>query len=153
VDTVLKGPGTPETIVIDSLGGTHGDLHSYIPGMAVYSPGERIFAFLGEIDQGRRLSPVSMFQGKYTVRRATGATRKHVLQVHPKGAPGWTFDHRFLPHPAPEDRVYLDELRGRVLARLDAGWDGQPIPGISSEKLAEVNGLELPITPGPEALR
>ncbi len=155
VDAVHKGPGTPERIVIDSLGGRYGDTFLAISGRAVFSPGERLFAFLDTVDQGRRLTPVSMFQGKLTVRRAAGETRKHVLQVHPKSSPDYEFDHRFLPHPPPEQRIYLDDLRAKVLARVQVGWDGQPIPGISNEKLAEINDADPSdiINPGAEVLR
>ncbi|MEN0064964.1 MAG: hypothetical protein AAGA48_22655 [Myxococcota bacterium] len=145
VETVHKGPSNPETLVIESLGGTYGDVSTYVPGMAVYSPGEQVFVFLDPVDDGRRLMPVSMFLGKFTIRRAAHAKRKHVLQVHPKHYPGWVFDHRFLVHPPEEQRRYLDDLRAQVTARLEAGWDGQPIPGISMERLAEVNNVPLPV--------
>ena len=156
LDVVHKGPASPDRLVIDSFGGIHGDVRTSIPAQAVYSEGEQIFAFLDVIRHGRRIVPSAKFMGKYTVRRAAHDTRKYALQVHPSSRPGWKFDHRFLRHPSPEDRVYVDVLRSQVLARLDEGWDGEPIPGISNERLAEINGVDLPtetIAPGSEGLR
>ena len=46
-----------------------------------------------------------------------------------------------------EDRVYVDDLVTRIEHRLEAGWDGRPIPGISLERLAEINGRPAVITP------
>jgi hypothetical protein len=108
--------------------------------MAVFSEGEQVFLFLDQTPDGR-LVPASKFLGKYTVRRAAHADRKHVMTWHPKQ--GDTFDHRFLPHPAPESRVYLDDLREQVQRRLDAGWDGKPIPGIPTERLEHINTPEF----------
>ena len=36
----------------------------------------------------------------------------------------------------------LDDLLEQVQARLDAGWDGKAIPGISNDKLHEINTLD-----------
>jgi hypothetical protein len=55
---------------------------------------------------------------------------------------GRVFDARFLPHPAPERRVYLDDLVDRVQQRLDKGWDGKPITGISAVELKKINTLD-----------
>ena len=52
------------------------------------------------------------------------------------------YDHRFLPHPPEHQQVMLDALVQRVQERLVNGWDGRPIPGVSSEKLARINKLQ-----------
>ena len=36
----------------------------------------------------------------------------------------------------------LDDLLEQVQARLDAGWDGKAIPGISNDNLHEINTLD-----------
>lgn len=136
ITETYKGPDQPVELIIDSAGGRVGDYEVYIPGAASFSEGEDIFVFLAE--NGPRWVPISKFQGKYTIRRATGERQKHAMLWH--GRRGETYDARFLPHPAPEHRLYLDELRQRVLDQLAVGWDGQPIPGISTARLQVVGG-------------
>lgn len=138
VDDVHKGPSVPRTIVVDSLGGTDQGITMTVPGQAVFSPGESVFLFLDQI--GERIVPVSKFQGKLTIRRAPGERRSHAMRWHPSATEA--FDHRFLPHPPAEQRVYLDTLRAQVQARLDVGWDGKPIPGLSRDRLEQINQLE-----------
>lgn len=135
VSATHKGPDQPTTLVVDTHGGRFGEIETYVPSSAVFSVGEDVFLFLYKGET--RLSPVGMFQGKLTVRRAPGETRRHVMTW--QASRSTEFDARFLPHPAPEDRVYLDDLRERVADRLDAGWDGQPIPGLSAERLQLLN--------------
>ncbi len=117
LSTVHKGLSVPDSLVVDSLGGRVGDYVTHVPGQAVFSQGESVFLFLDAT--GDHLVPVSKFLGKFTLRRATGETRQHAMNWHP--SPGEIFDHRFLPHPAPEHRLYADDLRERVQQRLDRG--------------------------------
>lgn len=138
ITDTLKGPDRPEQLVVSSLGGEYGDYEVYIPAQAVFSPEEDVFLFLGE--QGDKLSPISMFEGKYTIRRAPGETRSYVRTWHTSR--GERFDARFLPHPAATDRVYLDDLRAQVEDQLARGWDGKPIPTITAQHLAEINTPE-----------
>ena len=138
---VHKGPDQRETLIVESLGGKHGDVLHDVPGRPSFSVGESVFLFLDEVgEETKRLVPVSMHLGKLTIRRASGERRHHVM--HWQARRSETYDHRFLPHPPPENRVYLDDLRERVQSRLDVGWDGLPIPGISDERLKTVNKLE-----------
>lgn len=138
VHTTHKGPQQATELIIDSAGGRVGNYEVYVPGMATFSVGEEIFVFLS--DTGKRIVPVSMFQGKYTVRRATGETRQHVMQWQSRR--GETFDARFLPHPPAEYRLYLDDLRADVREHLEQPWDGKPIPGLNLEKLQTINTPE-----------
>lgn len=138
VSETLKGPDAPEELIIDSMGGTHGAVTLSIEAQAVFSKHEEIFVFLSEMNG--RLVPVSKFLGKYTIRRAPGEQRVYVRRFHPQD--GLRFDARFLPHPDPEHRVYLDDLMEQVQRRLDTGWDGQSIPGISPERLERINTLQ-----------
>jgi hypothetical protein len=136
---VHKGPSDPSTLVVASLGGTYGATTTEVPGEAVFSVGEDVFLFLDEV-RGERLVPIAKFLGKYTVRRAPGDTRPNVTHTQPVA--GVPYDARFLPHPPPAERVYLDDLRAQVGGRLDRGWDGQPIPGADHTKLATINTPE-----------
>lgn len=139
VSEVRKGPDTPDSVVVDSPGGRLGAQRTVMPSSARFSEGEDLLLFLADIDHGRRLTPVGMFLGKYTVRRAPGATRHHVVRYNRTDE---AFDHRFLAHPPEEERVYLDEVLDRVETRLDGGWGGEPVPGIAPEKLREINTPE-----------
>lgn len=139
VSETHKGPDQPAVIVVDTPGGRLGDVETYVPSSAVFSVGEDVFLFLHQA--GDRFTPVGMFQGKYTIRRAPGETRKHVMTWPvSKSTP---FDARFLPHPAEADRVYLDDLRDQVDDHLVTGWNGQPIPGLSAERLQQINTPEI----------
>lgn len=133
-----KGPDSPEELVIDSMGGTYGDYEVRVPGMAVFSPDEEIFVFLDRLGDGR-LVPAQKFLGKYTIRRAPGERERYVRRW--EGKAGEPFDARFLPHPAPENRLYLSELQQRVDERVTTGWDGKPIPGISLQRLHEIDAI------------
>src|SRR5262245_3132716 len=137
VSDVLKGPYDASALVIDSLGGTSGAVTTTMSGRAQYSEGEEIFVFL-DVVRGDRLVPVAKAMGKYIVRRAPGETRKYVMTWGGEDA-YMPYDARFLPHPAPESRLYLDDLRSRVVARLSQPWDGAALPGIDHARLAEIN--------------
>ncbi len=139
VSEVLKGPDQPDVLVVDTPGGKIGAEEVSIHLAARFSEGEEVLLFLAEVDFGRRLAPVAMAMGKYTVRRAPGETRHHLMQ--------WSrsqeaYDHRFLPHPPAAERVYLDDLLDRVSQRLATGWEGDAIPGIAPERLIEINKPE-----------
>jgi hypothetical protein len=137
VSRVLKGPDSPDELVVDTLGGSFGLSTTWVHGAARFTETEEVLVFLDTIRDGSRYSPVAMNRGKYTIRRAPDDTKKHVMQW--ESDPRETFDARFLPHPALQDRVYLDEVVAQVQRRLDVGWDGRPIPGLSSEKLRAIN--------------
>jgi hypothetical protein len=136
VTDVWKGPSEVTSLVIDSEGGTSGAVTTTIPGRAQFSEGEEVFVFL-DVVRGDRLVPVGKYMGKLTLRRAAGETRKHAMTWHGDGHT--PYDARFLPHPAPEDRLYLDDLRDRVAKRLAEPWDGAPIPGIDRARLEAIN--------------
>jgi hypothetical protein len=118
------------------MGGTVGDIRASVWGTARFSVNEDAFIFVEKLDNGR-FSSFGMFNGKYTIRRAARDTRLHAMKWH--GNPDEPFDHRFLPYPAPEKRVYLDALVERVESRVDTGWDGKPVPGVSMETLRKIN--------------
>lgn len=138
VDDQLKGEDLPGEVVVDSMGGRFGDYSLTVVGQAVFSQGEKVFLFLDEVQNGSRLVPLGKFLGKYTIRRAPGETRHHVLNWHARGGAS-TFDHRFIPHPSPTRRFYLSDLRQTVAETLETGWMGQEIPGLSPVQLEQRN--------------
>jgi hypothetical protein len=140
VSDVWKGHRVPDEIVISSIGGSVGNYTTHVEGQAVFSVGEDMVVFLHR-DANDRLVPLGKFLGKMTVRRANGEERQHVMRWHPR--PEWKFDHRFLPHPEPEDRVYLDDFEALVRGHLAKPWTGQEIPGVSAELLQRVNTPEI----------
>ena len=137
VAEVYKGPDVPDEVVVTALGGSFGSIETQVHGRPVFSEGEKVFLFLQETAKGT-LVPIAQSTGKFTIRRAPGESRHHVL----RSSGGDTYDHRFLPHPRPEDRVYLDELIERVQARLDIGWDGKEFAGFTSTQLQQRNTIE-----------
>ena len=62
--------------------------------------------------------------------------------MHTQAVEGIPYDARFLPHPPASERVYLDDLRAQVDARLAVGWQGEEIPGADRVKLESVNTFE-----------
>jgi hypothetical protein len=136
---VYKGPGDPSELIVDTLGGTVGDRTLLVDDVPRWSPGEDVLVFL-DVVRGGRLSTLALAHGKYTIRRAPGETRPHVVRMTLPLDQVW--DARFLPHPPPDQRVYLDQVEDHVRTRLITGWDGQPIPGMSPDRLQQVNSPE-----------
>lgn len=138
IDDQLKGP-SHSTLVLDQAGGEYGSSKTYVAGVARFSVGER-GVFFASTRGDERIQLVGMFQGKYTV-RMDPYSRQEIVQRFTLPL-GRTYDHRFIPLPPEEDRVALDDLVDRVSDRLDLGWDGQPIPGVSPDKLLQRNKLQ-----------
>ncbi len=132
----FKGADVADTIEVWSLGGEIGRYVTHIEGQAVFSEGEHLLAFLHRSDAGRYV-PVGKFLGKMTFRRAPDASQEHLMRWHPRAE--WKFDHRFLPHPSPERRVFANDFIQKLETHLAQPWDGQQIPGISPELLERVN--------------
>jgi hypothetical protein len=53
-----------------------------------------------------------------------------------------SYDARFLPHAPVGERLVLQEVVATIQDRVTRGWDGQPIPGISTERLRQINTPE-----------
>lgn len=136
VTQVYKGAGEPETLILDTLGGTlDGDTMEVMQAPR-WSVGEDVLIFVDQLENGR-LSTLGLYLGKMTVRRAPGETRHYAMRWH--GRPSERYDSRFLPHPPVGKRVYLDEVIQHMEVRLDQGWDGRPVPGLSREHLQMIN--------------
>jgi len=140
VSDVLKGPDQPAELIVDSIGGTFEDRSVDVFQAARFTETEDVLLFLDTIKGGTRLTPVSMYLGKYTIRRVNGDDR--LLAQTFVVRPGVVYDGRFLPPPPEGSRVYLDDVIDTVETHLDAGWDGQAIPGISADKLVKINTPE-----------
>jgi hypothetical protein len=139
VETVLKGQRSVDAVLVDQVGGVLHDILSPIPLAARFSPGERGVFFLEHTSTGRT-TIVGWSQGKYTLRTQpkTGAemvVRYTVSQTRP-------YDHRFIPPPPAHQQVLAQDLVDRIQARVNAGWDGRPIPGVDSAKLGRINKLQ-----------
>lgn len=140
VDARYKGPALGDEIVVDTRGGRLGQAVQDVASSPRYSVGEKVILFLSEVDFGRRITTVGMELGKFTVRRPAGERRTIAQRAWVPFAE--VYDHRFVPYPAPDHRLYTDDLLGAVESRLDVGWQGDPIPGISPTRLAEINTPE-----------
>lgn len=138
VAKVMKGPDEPTELIVDSLGGEFQGQGLMIAGQAKFSVGEEAVFFLAETGLTTpRLVPVSKYLGVHIIRRAPGEREPYTLTY--QSPPKELFDARFLPHLAPERRVYLGDLVDTIDARLATGWQGEYIPGLSAERLAEIN--------------
>ncbi len=136
VQHTYKGPDSPDFLVVDAMGGVYGERQMMVPASARYSVGEDVLLFLDTIDFGRKLATVGMYLGKYTLRRAPGDARPHVMRWTTEEA---DYDGRFLPHPAPERRVYADDLIGRGGALPHAGRGGRAIPRRTEPERRKIN--------------
>lgn len=137
----LKGPALPEQFMVETPGGFVNGAYHDVPSAARFSTGEEVFLFAAAIRRGTSLSPTGWTMGKYSVRRAPGDEEPYLTTWVDHNS-SLAFDHRFIPHPPQERRVYLSDMVERVEKRLASGWDGVHIPGISDEDLAEINTPE-----------
>ncbi len=139
ITRTLKGDTTVDAITVDQLGGVLHDEFQFIESVPRFSQGEQGLFFLETLNSGRT-SVVGWSQGKYTHRIDPDSGEPMAVRYP---VPLTTnYDHRFLPHPAPSDRIYMADLEADILERLDQGWDGQPIPGVAPSKLSRINKLQ-----------
>ncbi len=142
VTTGLKGRvAAGDVLVVDAAGGTanDGSIHE-VPLAARYGKGEDVFLFLAETRFGTHYDTVAMSNGKFTVKQDPRDGVPMLVKFTVPQAQVW--DPRFVPNPAVDKRVSLASMEGLVKTRVDLGWDGKPIPGISGEKLRTINRLQ-----------
>jgi len=132
VDERLKGPMGLQTLTVDVQGGTMGARATVVPLSPRFAIGESVLAF-AEILESGVTTVTGMMQGKYTVRIAPEDGREMLVRFAPRQ--DRDYDPRFIPHPQPNERVYLNDLSESVRARKATGWDGLLIPGKSIERL------------------
>jgi hypothetical protein len=138
VDQTFKGAPV-DAIIVDQLGGVYHNDYATILGAARFSPGEEGLFFLETFDSGRT-SVVGLFQGKYTIRIDPDSGREMLVRFAPRQEV--VYDHRFIPHPPVDERIFFDDLVDGVETRVDLGWDGEPIPGADTNKLRRINKLQ-----------
>lgn len=139
VDEALKG-APAATVTVESPGGVLNGVVYEVPLAARYDEGEEVFLFLTEKASRGVYGTVAMYGGKYTVRvNPQGGAEMVVLFTLPYTK---DFDARFIPHPPVGERLGLATLEAQVRARVDLGWDGQPIPGLSNDRLRQINRLQ-----------
>jgi len=142
VNEVLKGPEGLSGVVVDQLGGSWAGIETKGYSSARFSVGEDVLIFLEQLGNGH-LVPVGLSQGKYTVQLDPLTHQEIVNRAFI--ASDKEYDARFLPLPDEADRVSLDEFEMRVQDRIEAGWDGNPIPGASLKKLQSLHANQAEV--------
>ena len=140
VSRVLKGKIEKKSYVIDQMGGQFGGNKTTVPGSPRFSHGEEGVFFLEQLGSGK-YSTVGMSLGKYTV-RLDPYSREKIIQRYAVDSTK-VYDHRFIPLPDMADRSFLSDFVVDIEARVQAGWDGQPIPGSSNARLERINRKEV----------
>ena len=151
------GVGTHLTLHVDrSLKGlpnanSAGDVEVYVPGGELdgsrtlvegaprYGVGEDVVVLLGSRSDGSYLN-ILFGAGKYTIKQNPTDGEPMVVQFTVPYDRTWNF--RFIPNPPKDSRTSLTSLEARIADRVALGWNGQPIPGISVEKLRSINHLQ-----------
>ena len=128
-----------EILVIEQPGGNWGSTDLVVEGVARFSEGETGYFFVEYLPSDRYV-PVGMFQGKFNVLMDPYSQKEivHRYALHPSQK----FDHRFIPLPQKQDRISTEIFEDQIWSGLDNGWDGNPIPGVSSEKLQRINAVQ-----------
>lgn len=141
VTEVLKGGAdVGDYVTVESPGGTLDGQSLGVPGAPRYSLGEDTLLFLTDKPARGVYGTVGLTLGKYTVR--PDPRDGTPLAVHFSARPDQVYDARFIPFPPVAERVTLRTFEARVRARVAAGWDGKPIPGISAEQLRAINTVQ-----------
>jgi hypothetical protein len=147
VEQVLEGPAGTDSLRLDVMGGFLGTEGTVSWDSPRFDVGEEVLVFVERLDGpgGSLLVPTGMRQGKYTVRIDPASGRETLVQFNP--APEQPYDHRFIPDPPAVQRVMLGDMIARIQERVRHGWDGQPIPGKSLDRLRamhpDVSGSEV----------
>ena len=138
VSTVLKG-AEAELLIIQQPGGMWASQTTTVAGTARFSVGEDAYFFVEHLSSGRSVT-TGMFQGKFNIQMDPYA-QQLIVHRFPVSSTR-DFDHRFIPLPAEGERVNTLDFEEHILIRVESGWDGQPIPGVSMEKLSRINHIQ-----------
>lgn len=136
VEKVFKGDTSTDILVVEQPGGTWGTTDTLVESVARFSVGEEGYFFVEELASGRSVT-AGMYQGKYNI--IFDPYSRQELAVRFSVDPRRDFDHRFIPLPPKKNRVSADDFEQTIEEAVDNGWDGQPIPGVSLEKLERIN--------------
>ena len=136
VEKVFKGSTQSEVLVLEQPGGIWGTTQTLVDSVARFSVGEEGYFFVENLDSGR-LVPAGMYQGKYNV--IFDPYSRQELAVRYAIDSRRDFDHRFIPLPPEKKRVSTNDFENIIEQFVNNGWDGQPIPGVSLEKLERIN--------------
>jgi len=140
VKETYKGDNTVKVYTVDQLGGRFGGNTTDIHGGAQFSIGEEAIFFLETLGNGR-ITPVGLSQGKFTTRLDPYSQMKIVVQF---AAPArQKYDHRFIPLPKEDKRIYMDDFVEQIRSRVNQGWDGKSIPGVSDMRLRAIDNARL----------
>ena len=128
-----------ETLIIEQPGGHWGSTDLVVEGVARFSEGETGYFFIEYLSSDRYV-PVGMFQGKFNILMDPYAQKEivHRYALHPSQK----FDHRFIPLPSKDSRVTTQVFEEQIWSGIENGWDGNPIPGVSGEKLQKINSVQ-----------
>ena len=128
-----------EILIIEQPGGTWGSTDLIVEGTARFSEGETGYFFVEHLASDRYV-PVGMFQGKFNILMDPYSQNEivHRYALHPSQK----FDHRFIPLPTKENRVSTQSFEEQIWSGIENGWDGNPISGVSSEKLQRINSIQ-----------
>ena len=118
ISRVYKGDSQLETIVVDQLGGHYAGVSMHVEGATRFGHDEDVVIFLDELTSGH-ISPLGMFTGKWTV-RMDPYSQTEIVQRFTVGV-NESYDHRFIPLPAREDRIFLSDFETTVIARVRVG--------------------------------
>ncbi len=141
VDAVYKGPEDTDALRLDVMGGFLRGEGTIAMNVPRFDAGEEVLIFAEQLESGV-LVPTGLRQGKFTVRIDPDSGREMLVSYAPMLHQA--YDHRFIPHPAPGERVYLSDYVEQVKARVGHGWDGAPIPGKPIERLQDMHpGVEV----------
>jgi hypothetical protein len=134
VDKTFKGDPGPD-VVVSQMGGICGPLAGRVESTARFSEGEEAYFFLEALNGYTGV--VGLVQGKFTLRMDPAARHEIVMRFTlPSDEP---YDARFLPLPPADQRIAATDFERSVAARVTQGWDGQPIPGTSIERLRAID--------------
>jgi hypothetical protein len=139
ISEVLKGDVKTRAVLVDQMGGVHGNSYSVIRWSPRFSKGEEAVFFLETLRSGKT-SIVGWYQGKFTLRMDPEIGE--IMLVRFTNNQDRPYDHRFIPHPPVQNRIYLSDFKTRVLNQVALGWDGRAIPGADPVKLRRINRLQ-----------
>ncbi|MSQ00840.1 MAG: hypothetical protein EXR71_02980 [Myxococcales bacterium] len=142
IDRALKGAvARAQVITVEAPGGVADDgTFTQVPLAPRYAVDERVFLYLSAKRGGTMYGTVGLVMGKFTIRQNPADGSDMIVRfTRPTHE---DYDARFIPHPPVADRVSLATTEQAVAARVELGWDGRAIPGISSERLREINKLQ-----------